>query len=55
MKNKINLRLVLIAILAIVASTVGITTVYYSLFQRQVRSDLSATAKLLRDTHYFEN
>lgn len=54
MKNKINLRLILIAILAIVATTIGITIVYYGLFQRQVRNDLSVTAKLLRDTHYFE-
>lgn len=55
MKNKINLRLVLIAIVAIVATTIGITLVYYGLFQRQVRDDLSVAAKLLRDTRYFEN
>ncbi len=55
MKNKINLRLALIAILAIVATTVAITVVYYGLFQRQVRNDLSVTAKLLKDTHYFED
>ena len=55
MKNKINLRLVLIAILAIAITTVGLTSVYYGMFQRQVRKDLSVTAELLRDTHYYEN
>lgn len=55
MKRKINLRLVLIAILAILASTLSITIVYYSLFQKQVRKDLSVSAKLLKDTHYFES
>lgn len=54
MKRKINLRLVLIAILAILATTVSITIVYYSIFQKQVRKDLSVSAKLLKDTHYFE-
>lgn len=53
MKNKINIRLVGIAILAIVATIVGITIIYYNLFQKQVRSDLEISAKLLKDTHYF--
>ncbi len=55
MKNKINIRLVGIAILAILATVVGITIIYYSLFQKQVRADLSVSAKLLKDTHYFES
>lgn len=55
MKNKINVRLVGIAILAIIATVIGITIIYYSLFQKQVRSDLSVCAKLLKDTHYFES
>lgn len=54
MKSKINIRLVGIAILAVVATVIGITIIYYSLFQKQVRADLSVSAKLLRDTHYFE-
>ena len=54
MKRKINLRLVLIAILAIVATTISVTIAYYGLFQRQVRNDLSISAKLLKDIHYFE-
>lgn len=54
MKRKINIRLVLIAILAVIASTISTTIVYYSLFQRQIRNDLNINAKLLKDTHYFE-
>jgi len=55
MKSKINKRLVGIAILAVVATVIGITIIYYSLFQKQVRADLSVSAKLLKDTHYFES
>lgn len=55
MKSKINIRLVGIAVLAVVATVIGITIIYYSLFQVQVRADLSVSAKLLKDTHYFES
>lgn len=55
MKGKINVRLVGIAILAVLATVVGITIIYYRLFQKQVRSDLTVSAKLLKDTHYFES
>ncbi len=55
MKSKINKRLVGIAILAVIATVIGITIIYYSLFQKQVRADLSVSAKLLKDTHYFES
>ncbi len=55
MKNKINIRLVGIAILAIVATVISITIVYYGLFQSRVRNDLAISAKLLKDTHYFEH
>lgn len=55
MKNKINIRLVGIAIIAVVATVVSITVIYYNLFQNQVRADLAINAKLLRDTHYFES
>jgi len=55
MKSKINIRLVGIAILAVFATVVGITIIYYGLFQKQVRNDLSVSAKLLKDTHYFES
>ncbi len=55
MKSKINKGLVGIAILAVIATVIGITIIFYSLFQRQVRADLAVSAKLLRDTHYFES
>ena len=55
MKNKINLRLVGIAILAVLTTVVAITIVYYSLFQKQVRADLQVSAKLLKDTEFFES
>ena len=55
MKQKITLRLSLIALLAILATTVGITIVYYNLFQKQVKSDLRMNAQLLSDTEVFQN
>ncbi|SET93262.1 His Kinase A (phospho-acceptor) domain-containing protein [[Clostridium] aminophilum] len=55
MKKKINVRLVGIAVIAVLATVIGITILYYNLFQRQVRADLSVSAKLLKDTLYFES
>lgn len=55
MKSKINKQLVGIAVLAILATVIGITFIYYGLFQKQVRAELSVSAKLLKDTHYFES
>lgn len=55
MKKKINVRLAGIAILAILATVVGITIIYYGLFEKQVRSDLAISAKLLKDTNFFES
>ena len=55
MKKRINTRLVGIAILAIIATVIGITIIYYNLFVGQVRKDLSVSAKLLKDTQYFES
>ena len=55
MKNEINKRLVGIAILAIIATVVGITIINYGLFQKQVRGDLAICAKLLKETHFFES
>ena len=53
MKQKINLRLSLIALFAVIATTVGITLVYYNLFQTQVKNDLRTNAQLLADTELF--
>lgn len=55
MKKKINISLAGIAILAILATVVGTTLIYYNLFQQQIRNDLRVSAKLLRDTHFFES
>ena len=55
MKQKINIRLSLIALIAIITTTVGITMVYYSLFQGQVRNDLKQNAVLLVETDLFQN
>ena len=50
MKQKINNRLVLIAFIAVIVTTIGITFVYYNLFQDQVKKDLRTEAELLVDT-----
>lgn len=55
MKSKINTRLVGISVIAIIATVVGITIIYYGLLQKQIRADLSVSAKLLKDTHFFES
>ena len=55
MKQKINLRLGMIALLAVIATAVGITFAYYSLFQTQVKNDLRTNAQLLADTEIFQN
>lgn len=55
MKKKIYFRLLGITILAILATMMGITIVYYSLFEAQIRSDLSISVTLLEDTNYFSD
>ncbi len=54
MKQKINIRLAIIAVIAIVATTIGITFVYYGLFRDQVHEDLKMAAELLNETGVFE-
>ena len=53
MKQKINLRLSLIAVIAVIAAVLGITFVY-NLFQSQVKADLQINAGLLADTELFQ-
>ena len=53
MRQKINLRLVLIALIAVFTTAAGLTTVYYRLFQNQVWDDLRSHAVLLSDTELF--
>lgn len=54
MKRKLKIRVSLIALFAIVLTTIGITTVYYNLFAEQVRSDLKQNAELLVETDVFQ-
>lgn len=54
MKRRINLRLGLIALIAILATAIGTTMVYYGLFQSQVRADLKEKANLLMETEVFQ-
>ncbi len=54
MKQKINLRLSLIALIAIIATSIGVTLVYYQIFQRQVRDDLKQNAELLVESDLFQ-
>lgn len=53
MRQKINLRLFEIAILAVIATTISMTLIFYGLFQRQVQKDLKIDAILLKETGIF--
>lgn len=55
MKQKINLRLTLIALVAVLSTAIGITLVYYSLFQTRVKEDLALYTRLLADTGVFQS
>ena len=47
MKQKINRRLIEIAVLAVLVTLVCMTTIYYGLFQKQVRKDLRIDAEVI--------
>lgn len=53
MKQKINLRLIGIAILAIAATVIAMISVYYRLLQVQVKRDLRLNAQLLQSSDLF--
>ena len=53
MKQKINLRLGLIALVALVLPAAAVTMVYYDLFRQQVGRDLRHTAQLLGQSQEF--
>jgi len=53
MKKKINIRLAFIALVAIITTGIGVTFVYYNLFQKQVSEDLYKIAKLLDKSNIF--
>lgn len=54
MKQKINLRLIVTAVVAVLATAVGITLIYYGLFKKQVQSGLRINAEVLMDTDVFD-
>ncbi len=54
MKKKINLYLIGISIAVVIAAMLCMTAVFYSLLQRQVKSDLFVNAEVLKDTGLFE-
>ena len=54
MKKKINNRLIGIALLAILVTLFGVTSIYYYIFEKQVRSDLHVLADTLIDSDVFE-
>ncbi len=55
MKRKINRGMLQLALLAIAATFLIITAVYYSLFRNQVINDLAISAKLIEASHYFDD
>ena len=54
MKKRINMRLILIAVIAVIATMICMAGVYFQLFQSQVRKDLCVSAKMLADTGLFD-
>lgn len=54
MKKKINSRFIGIALLAISITLFGITSIYYYLFENQVRNDLHVLAETLVDSGVFQ-
>ncbi|MDO4393446.1 MAG: ATP-binding protein [Bacillota bacterium] len=54
MKRKINVTLTIIAMFAVVTSTIAIIIVSYNLFENQVRNDVRVSAELLDDTGVFD-
>ena len=47
MKQKINLRMIIISVLAVIFTVLAITIVYYDLFKHQVKKDLRTEARIL--------
>ena len=53
MKKRINLRLIGIALLAILVTLFGVTSIYYRQFENQVKKDLHILADVLVDSDIF--
>ena len=54
MRKKINMRLIGIALMAILVTLIGVTSIYYYLFENQVRKDLHILTETLVDSGIFE-
>lgn len=54
MRKKINSRLIGIALIAILVTLIGVTSIYYYLFENQVRKDLHVLAEALVDSGVFQ-
>ena len=54
MRKKINIRLIGIALIAILVTLVGVTSIYYYLFENQVKKDLHILADTLVDSGVFQ-
>ncbi len=55
MKQKINLSLAVIALVAILSTALSVTYVAYKNFGKQVQKDLSVAAELLKETEIFQD
>ncbi len=54
MRKKINSRLIGITLMAILVTLIGVTSIYYYLFENQVRNDLHVLAETIVDSGVFE-
>lgn len=54
MRRKINIRLIEIALIAILVTLIGVTSIYYYLFEDQVQRDLHILADTLVDSSVFK-
>lgn len=54
MKKRINFRLIGIALLAILVTLIGVTSIYYHLFETQVKKDLHVFAVAMVDSDVFK-
>ena len=54
MKKKINIRLIGIALIAILVTLIGVTSIYYYLFENQVKKDLHILTDTLVDSGIFD-
>ena len=55
MANKIYARFLGLIIAAVFLATLCVTLAYYAIFERQIHEDMQITAKILKDTEFFES